>query len=258
MSYKIVIPSYNRAETLLKKTITLIDKHNIPAQIVYIFVANEDEKQKYSETLPEKYIDRIIIGVKGMKNIRNFITDYFGEDEQLFYIDDDVVDIFYLNNENKLEPIRSLDSFITLGFSMCKKKSAKLFSIYPVQNPYFMKNNLILGLSYCMGGVYGVFNNPKLKVSVDNKEDFERSIQYFINGNTLRFNNVCCGTKGYSGAGGMKSFDRTYVIILEDALKVVEKYGNYCKLNLSKKSGKPEIKIKQIIISKEEFKLVDL
>ena len=262
MKYKIVIPSYNRADTLANKSIKILQRNNINPKDVYIFVANEEEKQKYRQALPQEYKDRLVVGVKGMKNIRNFINDYFPRGEQLFHMDDDLVDVYYRVNEKKLEPIRSLDAFIKLGFSLCQDKGARLFSVYPVENPYFMKNSITRGLTYCMGGLWGNINQPELKVTVDNKEDFERSIQYFLNtynpkntqqGGVIRFNNVCCGTKGYSGAGGMQSFDRGYEVIMKDAQKVVEKYGDYCKLNLAKKSGKPEIKISQIKL--EEIKL---
>jgi hypothetical protein len=125
-----------------------------------------------------------------------------------------------------------------------------------------MKASIIRGLTYCMGGVWGAVNQPELKVTVDNKEDFQRSIQYFLNtynpkntqkGGVIRFNNVCCGTTGYSGKGGMQSFDRTNPVILKEAKQVADKYSDYCTLNLTKKSGKPEIKIRQIKL--EEIKL---
>ena len=262
MKYKIVIPSYNRADTLANKTIKVLQKHKIDPKNVYIFVANEEEKVKYHAALPAEYKNRLIVGVQGMKNIRNFINDYFPSGEQLFHMDDDLVDIYSRINEKKLEPIISLDAFIKLGFLLCQNKGCKLFSIYPVENPYFMKASIIRGLTYCMGGVWGNVNVPKLKVTVDNKEDFQRSIQYFLEtynpkhpekGGVIRFNNICCGTTGYSGKGGMQSFDRTNPVILEDAKKVANMYSDYCTLNLTKKSGKPEIKIKQIKL--EEIKL---
>jgi cellulose synthase/poly-beta-1,6-N-acetylglucosamine synthase-like glycosyltransferase len=88
MKYKIVIPSYNRADTLATKTIPVLQRQKINPKDVYVFVANEDEKKKYQAALPEEYKSRLIVGVKGMKNIRNFINDYFPRGEQLFHMDD--------------------------------------------------------------------------------------------------------------------------------------------------------------------------
>ena len=67
----------------------------------------------------------------------------------------------------------------------------------------------------------------------------------------IRFNNVCCATKGYTGANsGMNAFDRSYNIILESANKIVDTYGKYCSLNLKKKSGKPEVRFKRLVLGK--------
>jgi hypothetical protein len=70
-------------------------------------------------------------------------------------------------------------------------------------------------------------------------------------GGVIRFGNVCCQTKGYTGAGsGMNAFDRSYNIILESANKIVDTHGKYCTLNLKKKSGKPEIRFKRLVLGK--------
>ena len=202
-SYKIVIPSYNRADTLASKSIKVLQRQHIDPKDVYIFVANEEEKKKYEAALPKEYKSRLFVGIKGMKNIRNFINDYFPRGEKLFHMDDDLIDVYHRVNSKKLEAIKSLDAFIKLGFDLCEEKGCRLFSVYPVENPYFMKASIVRGLTYCMGGLWGNVNQPELKVSVDNKEDFERSMQYFINtynektpqrGGVIRFNNVCCGT----------------------------------------------------------------
>jgi hypothetical protein len=256
MKYKIAIPSYNRENTLPNKTIKILQKHKINPSLVHIFVANEEQRQKYLKTLPAEYKNRLIINnVTGIKNVRNFINEYFDEGERVFHLDDDLIDIYYRVSEKKLEPIKDLDALIKLGFSLCEEKGCKLFSIYPVENAYFMKNSIFRGLTYCMAGAMGTINRRDLKVCVNDKEDFERSILYFLDtynpknpqrGGVIRFNNVCAGTKGYKGAGGMQSFDRSYNVVLEASKTIVDKYGDYCKLNLKKKSGKPEVKINQI------------
>ena len=51
----------------------------------------------------------------------------------------------------------------------------------------------------------------------------------------------------------MQSFDRSYETILKSAEQVVKLYPEYAKLNLGKKSGKPELKLTNIKL--EEIKL---
>ncbi len=47
----VVIPSYNRVETLKEKTLKTLQTHNIPAKKIWVFVANEDQKKLYKEGL---------------------------------------------------------------------------------------------------------------------------------------------------------------------------------------------------------------
>ena len=249
MKYKIVIPSYNRATTLANKTLKLLAEYQIPIELINIFVANNEELEIYKNTISQLYHSRLIVGVKGMKEIRNFISNYFQKGEKLVHIDDDVTFIKYRIDKNNLEPLYCLDQFIKSAFELCKDKNSNLFSIYSVDNPYFMKNTVFIGATYCLGGFFGTINQ-QIDVTVNNKEDFERSIQYFP---VIRFNNLCLGTTGYSGAGGMQSFKRTNDVIKEDASKVIELYPTKCKFNNSKKSDKPEIKI--IRVKLEEIDL---
>jgi hypothetical protein len=258
-NFKIVIPSYKRPLILYNKTLQILIDHGINPNIVYIFVADEEQLNIYRDVLPKEYKDRLVVAVAGMMNVRNFITDYFQEDDKLFNLDDDISEIYKKVND-ELVPIDDLTAFINKGFQLCDLHGCNLFSIYPVANAYFMKNVIDRGLLYCMGGVWGNYNKRHLKVSVNDKEDFERSLIYFLDtydskdtsrGGVIRFNNVCCATKGYTGANsGMNAFDRSYNIILESANKIVDTYGKYCSLNLKKKSGKPEVRFKRLVLGK--------
>ena len=49
LNYKIAIPSYKRHKTLKNKTLNLLNKYNIDTKIIYIFVADNEEKQIYEE-----------------------------------------------------------------------------------------------------------------------------------------------------------------------------------------------------------------
>ena len=42
--YIIAIPSYNRAHELSKKTLKLLNNYKVNPEIIYIFVANEEEE----------------------------------------------------------------------------------------------------------------------------------------------------------------------------------------------------------------------
>ena len=185
-NYKIAIPSYKRVKTLQNKTLNLLNKNNINSKKIYIFVADENEKKIYSENLGKKY--KIIVGKKGIKNIRNFMANFFPENEKIFYIDDDISYIYQVYNNidinnrkyNKLEEYNNLNEFIIHAFKLCQKKKINNWGIYPIENPYFLKlninkNHISYKLNYIMGGFTGVINKKKCELrTVNDKEDTSR------------------------------------------------------------------------------------
>ena len=61
-------------------------------------------------------------------------------------------------------------------------------------------------LVYIIGFMTGVVNNKEAELrTIDDKEDYERSIKYYLKDNgVLRFNNVTCRTQCYKEPGGMQ------------------------------------------------------
>ena len=57
--------------------------NNIPLDSIYLFVANEEQETIYKEKMPPDL--KIIVGVLGIVQIRNFITDYFDEGEIIVF-----------------------------------------------------------------------------------------------------------------------------------------------------------------------------
>ena len=97
-------------------------------------------------------------------------------------------------------------------------------------------------LCYVMGGMTGVVNCGR-KVRTIDKEDYERSIKYYLKDNGLiRFNNVTVYTKCYKEPGGMQ-VERTKKRIHDSAVYLTKKYPNLCTLN-GKKSGFTEVRLR--------------
>ena len=110
-------------------------------------------------------------------------------------------------------------------------------------------------LTYIMGGFTGIVNNKKAEVrSIDDKEDYERSIKYYLkDGGVLRFNNVCVRTRCYTEPGGMQ-INRTKDRIYESALYLAKKYPMLCRMNMKKKSGFAEVRLRDKRFSKDKNK----
>lgn len=250
--YVIAIPSYKRAEILKKNTLNYLQNQKINKNKIYIFVANKKEYDLYKKTLPN-YYKKLVIGIVGMGNIRNFITDYFPEKTKIFNMDDDIKGLIKLTKERNKKngskaisrPFKNNDlhKFINDGFNECKKKNLSLFGIYPAANPFFMKKRITYDLRYIIGSVWGNINDKNLKVSLDDKEDFERSIKHYKQyGGVVRFENITANTPYMTCTGGMQVL-RTNKRILESAKYLANKYPDLCTYYIKKK-GFAEVRLK--------------
>jgi hypothetical protein len=250
--YVIAIPSYKRAETLRDKSLKLLHEYHIEPRRIYIFVANKDEEKDYKEVLDPKSYNKIVVGVPKIGPQRNFISDYFPVGKPLVHMDDDVSAFieWSANAKRNEKPLKDLKAVIARGFDACKKANCSLWGIYPAANGYFMKNEHTTDLRFVIGTFNGCFNpgtkgpkGVKLELEMD-KEDYERSIRFYLrDGAVVRLRNVAPKTAYYTEKGGNQEF-RTMKTVAEGAHKLVKMFPELCSLNLTKKSGYPEIRLR--------------
>ena len=281
--YVIAIPSYKRHAILKKKTLAILGEYKIPKQKIFIFVANKQEYDIYSQTLDNKTYNKLIIGKKGIKQIRNFMANYFDEGQHIVYMDDDIGKIWecvntdkpYKKENNKVIKLKSLDKFIKKAFKLSKKIGFHNWGVYPRDNPYFMKpsnfkakkskkskkstnleksdkkqstktpmvpNCVSTDLKFLIGFLTGVINNRNAeKRTIGDKEDYERTIKYFIkDGGVLRFNNISCYTRCYKTPGGIQA-DRKKHLSEKNANILIKKYPKLVSINNSRNSDYVEI-----------------
>lgn len=265
IKYVIAIPSYNRSLMLKEKTLTVLQNHNIGPQKIYIFVANDIQAREYKHIIPKGMYHKIVVGELGLKNQRNFITKYFPNNTNIVQMDDDITDIKQIDfSKSKLskktkkphkyyqtKSIENLNQFIKHSFIQCRSKKLYLWGVFPVNNPYFMNTNTTTDLRFIVGPFFGIINRKykdrkDLLTTIDEKEDVERSIKYHIkDGGVMRFNYISIETKYYRNPGGMQSEMKNRK---EEAFKsakyLSDTYPQYTNLYLKKKSGYPEVKLK--------------
>lgn len=247
MNYKIALPTLGRIEILKNKTLKTLENHNIDKSLIYIFVV-EEEYDNYKTVLGDKY--SIIIGKKGLVKQREFIENYFEKNEAIVMLDDDIAEI-----DLSMTEFETLDNFFIHAFQKCKEENCFIWSVYPVYNPFFRKNQIEVTthLNYCVGAFYGIItrkNNINLQIekylSGDEKEDVLRTLLYFIHdGIVLRYNKIGFKTTYYGSVGGMgKKKDR--INAGEYACQILQQhFSEYGKISL-RKSGIHEFKLKKI------------
>lgn len=241
----VVVPSYNRVEILKEKTLALLKDYNIPKDKIYVFVANEEQKKLYDDGIGSD-VGHVIVGVKGLVPVRNFIFDYFPKGQAIVSFDDDVKGFLKMINPKKAVKLESLKEMINRGFSECDKAGAKFWGVYPVANPFFMKQSVSTDFKFVIGSFWGCYNPGKeiqTPYGTGEKEDYQRTILFWERDHVIvRLNDVAIQTGTYKTPGGLQEGDR-----LDREQKTVasmlKKWPEYIKPNPSRKSKFPELRL---------------
>jgi len=248
MNFRVAIPSISRAETITKKTLNYLKQTDIDMSKVDIFLSNPNEEQAYRENLKDYPVNIIVSNTKHVNTQRNFIVDYYKEDELILGIDDDIDLVAMKVDDKNTIQLNSLTEFVDNAFTISLDKKIDMWGVNPVINPYFMKNNVTFNLKYIVACFYGWRNNHDKKAYVSTnpeygKEDFERSIRYYMaDGGVTRFNYVAPKTKYYSEKGGIQNY-RT-VEYEETAVKwLLQTFPMFCKRNTKSKGKYPEVRL---------------
>jgi len=248
-NWLIAIPSYRRATTLRDKTLALLRHYKIPAARIHVFVATKEEADTYRATLEPGSYGHLHIAEPGMAAVRNFITRFFPVGQQIFNMDDDIRGFIEWSPTaaRHERPLRDLSAAITAGFAAARRTGYRLFGFYPVANGFFMRDGPpTTDLKYVIGAVWGIINPgaAALTVTIDDKEDYLRTvIMYLLDGGVLRFNNIAPQSAYYKEPGGMQE-ERTMNRIRGSAEAMVAAFPDLVKINLTKKSGMPEVRLR--------------
>jgi hypothetical protein len=258
----VAIPSYKRAETVRDKTLSVLKKYRIPASKIYVFVADDSEKEIYEKTLEKGTYNQLIVGVPGLAEQRNFISDYFPVGKKIVEADDDIKGFLEYDKDAKRSerPLRSLINIIRRGFSECDKVGATLWGIYPVANGFFMKDTVSTDLKNIIGSFWGWINpgtkgEKGIKLTMSEKEDYLRAILCWErDGVLVRLNFVSPKTSYYTEPGGMQTDPKRREKHEKAIEYLLEKYPEYVARLPGRKSGYPEIILKRVKQEKEKGK----
>jgi len=239
---KFVIPSYQRYDKLKLLTLTYLNTHDIKKEDVYIFTRVDDtDLEKYLSLRDDGYNVEVLVGVRGIGNTHNYITNYFQENEYIVELDDDIIDIVDKNRQS----ITSLKEIIDEMLSLMRMENISYGGLYQVDNNMFMsgQKNYTTDLRYLLG----IFRIRKIDKSIVLKtnysEDFENCILHYIkDGKILKNNWLCAKTKNYAD-GGCNGDGRDFNTEKEDKVYLSNKHPEYCKL-FQRKNGRWDLRLK--------------
>jgi hypothetical protein len=245
------IPSRGRAETLAKRTLPTLDRLQVVPEEITVFVA-EEEWDAYAAALRGTGVT-LSTGALGVAAQRNAILDTYPPGKQLVSIDDDIYDVLIRRDEKVLEPItpEAWHEAVESAFRWCQRLGARIWGVYPTLNPLFMRDRVRADLTYICANLYGFITpgddpDSPLRVSMEDKEDFERSLQcYDADRAVVRLEWVSTKTRYYDEPGGMQTDGlRTEERIRANAEELCRRYPQWAKLNLTKRSGHAEVRLR--------------
>lgn len=253
---KFVIPSFNRQEQIKKKTLAFLLKHKIKCGNIYIFAHPDCYDDYKSDT--DLSMFNIIKSVPGIKNSRNFIIDYFDEDEQIVSLDDDIEDIMVLEKGKKNQSIKDFKFYCAAMFECA---DGGMWGLNSNVNNYYVRERVVKkGLYFIIGSCYG-FNNKKHTLTLDNIEDFEKAMWYYLNGhNVVKDSGHGIKTKYWKNKGGINAqygMDERIKVQKEMTDKFKSKYGEYVYTK-TRKNGLVDMRFKNRKTNKVIFKWNDV
>jgi len=237
---KFVIPSYQRPQGLLNKTLKYLDFMNIDRSDVYIFIREDDKFIEEYMSIPS--VNVVPIDIKGIGETHNYITHHFDEGEFIVEIDDDLE--YIVDQERKqIEDFRG----------MCEEMKEKMEFVgcsyggtYAVCNPMFMSKceQYTTDLRYCLGCLRFRFIRKDIKLETNFSEDFENCILHFLrDGKILKNNWIAPKTKNYN-IGGCDGDGRNNETEKKDKQYLADKYFMYCRI-FQRKNGKWDLRLKE-------------
>lgn len=243
--FRIAIPTYDRCDNF--KTIKFLEDNNVSPDLIDIFVANENERDKYILKNGTKY--NFIVGELGIMNQRNFITDYYPENQIIVSMDDDIENLIHKSGKSFSEWLPECIDYIN-------NNDIGLLGIPPSSNKFFFDQNTS-DVSFKQGnylcvGVFHIFKNIKsIKLNIDFVEDYQKSIEYIkIFGKNARYMDIFLKTKYWNKKGGLAS-QRNKDTYNNMIYKFIYNYSKYISFNykiikeLDKYNELPNLKIKQ-------------
>ena len=197
MEYVIAIPTYKRPSI---KTMEYIKRECIPSELVTIFVADMTEYDLYYAQWGDEY--KIVVGVLGIANQRNFITSYYPAGTYVVSMDDDIRDLYHMKGVG-------FNVWIQECLDWMHTCEIGLIGLNPTTNIYWRTLSRAPEFQSGRYLAIGVFHIYRINASIkplefDFIEDYERSIKYlYHDGAVGRYNGVVLQHTGWS-SGGLK------------------------------------------------------
>lgn len=173
----IAIASHERQKLIQKNTLAFLHKHRIPMKQVYVFCS---PKSFFSyQTIADEWGFHLIKSKNSIMATRNHIIEYFPNGKPILEMDDDIRDIVITKPPAKRKSLPSLSTFLTSSFRLLKQKKG-LWGVNATDNnrEESVSGKDQFGAYAIINSFCGYFNDKRIRLTVPEKEDFDRTAQF--------------------------------------------------------------------------------
>ena len=204
--YQIAVPSYQRADTIARRTLATLERLHVDADRITVFAATAAEAEAYRDACDVS----VVVARPGLFKCRRYYSDvHYPPGTRILNLDDDVDGLWVKADTKLVAYVGTLDHLAGIGFAMCEAVGAQLWGFAAAANAFYMADEAVAGLRYICGIAHGTIagdpvNNPVGR-SLSSGQDFERSLtSYRTYGNVVRIGWIAPKTV-YFAPGGMQA-----------------------------------------------------
>ena len=211
IDYKIAIPSYKRHDIIEQYCFKHLNEAKIDFSKVCLFLSCADDMERYAKFEKQYSLKLVFADSNNINETRNFIRDYFEQDDYIVSFDDSFNGLSRLVNGKTLEKFTRIDDLCKDAYGQMIRNETKLFGINMVSNPFFMKNKISTKNGAISAKFYGYINdkNEFLKPLAPTGlvEDIELAVRHYIKfGKIIRYMNLTfANVKYFKIDGGIQA-----------------------------------------------------
>ena len=209
MSFEVAIPSHDRVQRLNRQTLRTLADGGVSRDRITVFV-DEPELHIYKADLDPGLYGNLEPGGRLMREQYAAMEANYPDGTRLLCIDDDIKGIRQrVDPQNTIE-MTDVNGLVQLLFGIAHDNGTRLWGLYPINNPFFMRPRTNVGLHFLIGQVYGmvVDHAEELRVRFPAKTDYERTLRWFRHDGAVTRFDFLAADSHMLAPGGLRAADR--------------------------------------------------
>lgn len=167
--YSIAIPTWNAPSHVKQTTLALLASYNVPLSAITVFVPDTEALKRFKEALP--HVECRATNASTEAAMYNTISDAYPVDTPLVVCSDGLQGLLHVAS-----PLKSFLALCDLGFSVCRKESARLWTLAP---PKQQSKTITTDLRESSPALWGCFNPAGRRLTLPDCCHYERTILFW-------------------------------------------------------------------------------